>query len=487
MTLQALTQLLDQIKSKRVACIGDVMVDRFVYGSVHRVSPEAPIPVLSRAHEQVMLGGAGNVARNLATLGGEVALVGVIGKDAEGRQALRLCEDQGEIEANLIQASHRPTTVKTRFVAGGQQLLRVDNEDTSALDDATRQSLIHAIRSSSHDADVILISDYAKGALCSQVILACQDLAGQAPIIVDPKGRDFAKYGAVDLIKPNAAELSMATDLPCNSDQEVEIALSRALEMSQAKAILVTRAAQGMSFMRRGEAVVHVRARPREVFDVSGAGDTGLAALGLALAAKASLEDAAAFAVLASGVAVEKIGTAAVTPEDLINAELTAHSAPVHAKIVTDHLLEDQIEAWRAQGLKIGFTNGCFDILHSGHIAYLSQAKAWCDRLVVGLNSDASIRGLKGEGRPVNELESRAMVLAGLSAVDLVCGFDAPTPLDLIKQVKPDVLIKGADYSLDKVVGADFVIGYGGVVRLADFVDGFSTTKAINRIKANAS
>ena len=237
-----------------------------------------------------------------------------------------------------------------------------------------------------------------------------------------------------------------------------------------------------MSLARRGQPVKHVRGVPLRVFDVSGAGDTGLAALGLALAAKAPIEDAVELAVMASGVAVTKVGTAVVTPSELIDAELAQHMGPAEGKIVTLERAVAESERWKAQGLRVGFTNGCFDILHRGHVAYLTQARAWCDRLVVGLNSDSSVRALKGEGRPVNDLESRALVLAGLSHVDMVIPFAGATPIDLIQAIRPDVLIKGADYSIDAVVGADVVQAYGGQVRLADIVEGYSTTAAIARM-----
>jgi D-beta-D-heptose 7-phosphate kinase / D-beta-D-heptose 1-phosphate adenosyltransferase len=305
-------------------------------------------------------------------------------------------------------------------------------------------------------------------------------------VIVDSKARSFARYGAVDMIKPNAAELARATDMPANTDQEIEKALAQALMLCEARAILVTRAAKGISLAERGEPIRHFRAAPREVFDASGAGDTTLAALGLALAAKAPIEAAIAFAMLASGVAVGKIGTATVSPEELIEAALTAHMAPAEAKIATPQRMVEEVARWRAKGLKIGFTNGCFDILHRGHVEYLKQARSWCDKLVVGLNSDRSVRALKGEGRPINDLESRALVLAGLAAVDLVAAFDEDTPIKLIEAARPDVLIKGADYSEDQVVGGDAVKSWGGEVRLAELVQGHSTTAAIAKMTASS-
>ena len=485
MDLAALQSLLGDLPGKRVACVGDLMVDRFVYGTVSRVSPEAPIPVLARSRELKMLGAAGNVARNIAALGGSVALVGLIGGDAEGHEAQRLVgEEDPAIEGYLVTDPGRPTTLKTRFISSGQQLLRVDLEESRPVTGEVEQRLVRTIKDAARGAGVILLSDYGKGVVTDAVIAAAHEVAAEtgAKVIVDSKARSFARYGDIDLVKPNAAELSYATELPTETDAELEAAIARALELWATRGVLVTRAAKGVSLGLRGEPVRHFRTTPREVFDASGAGDTALAALGLALAAGADLDAAIAFAQLASGVAVGKAGTATVAPHELVEAVLSAHTAQVEGKVATIQRLVEEATRWRAQGLKVGFTNGCFDILHKGHVAYLAQARTWCDRLIVGVNSDASVRALKGEGRPVNDLESRALVLAGLRSVDLVAPFDELTPLKLIEAARPDVLIKGADYSEDEVVGGDLVKSWGGTVRLAEIVDGYSTSAAIARM-----
>ncbi|THD81020.1 MAG: D-glycero-beta-D-manno-heptose 1-phosphate adenylyltransferase [Phenylobacterium sp.] len=488
MDLSALQHLLSQSTGRRVVCVGDLMVDRFVYGEVTRVSPEAPIPVLARTRELVMLGGAGNVARNVAALGGAVALVGVIGGDAEGHEAMRLVGEETAVEGYLITDGERPTTLKTRFVSANQQLLRVDLEASRAVTGGVEQRLVRTIRDAVDGAGVILISDYGKGVVTDAVIAACLDAAaaGGGQVVVDSKARSFARYGAVDLIKPNAAELAHATGLPAETDAEVEAALAHALSLWEAKAILVTRAGKGVSLAVRGAGVRHFPTVPREVFDASGAGDTTLAALGLALSTGVATEVAIAFAQLAAGVAVGKAGTSTVSPEELVEAAISAHLAPAEAKIATLQRMADEVARWRARGLRVGFTNGCFDILHKGHVAYLAQAKAWCDRLIVGLNSDDSVRELKGEGRPVNDLESRALVLAGLGSVDLVVPFDEATPLTLIEAARPDVLVKGADYSEEEVVGGKEVRSWGGEVRLAAIVEGYSTTAAIAKMSRKA-
>jgi D-beta-D-heptose 7-phosphate kinase/D-beta-D-heptose 1-phosphate adenosyltransferase len=488
MDLSDLQSLLGAARGVGVLCVGDLMVDRFVHGEVSRISAEAPVPILARAAEDVMLGGVGNVARNIAALGGRAGLIGVIGEDAAADEARALIAAGPGIEDHVVVQPDRPTALKTRYVAAGQQLLRVDHERLGDVAPDAQAALASIILEKAKSASAILLSDYGKGVVTDAVIAAClkASKASGAPLIVDSKARGFQRYGAADLVKPNAAELAHATGLSTDTDAEIEAALSAALAACDCGAVLVTRSGKGMSLAVRGQPVRHFRGVPRQVFDVSGAGDTALAALGLALAAKASVEDATDFALLASGVVVEKAGTAVVTPEELIEAELSLYRAPVEVKIATPERMTAEIARWRAAGLKVGFTNGCFDILHRGHVAYLAQARAWCDRLIVGLNSDRSIRALKGEGRPVNDLESRALVLAGLGSVDLVVAFDEDTPITLIEAARPDVLIKGADYTIEGVVGGDLVRGYGGEVKLAALVDGYSTTAAIRKLKAGS-
>ncbi len=486
MDLQDLQQWLTRMAGVRVIAVGDVMVDRFIYGEVSRLSAEAPIPILARSRETVMLGGAGNVARNIAALGGVCALIGVIGDDAPALEALALIGAEGGIEGNLIPDRGRPTTVKSRFVSAGQQLLRVDLESASPVEGEVEARLVDAIAEAA--AAVILLSDYGKGVVTPAVIEACH-LAARlcgAMLIVDSKARGFERYGAADIVKPNAAELARATDLPTQTDAQVEAALAAAMDTCACGAILVTRAAQGMSLAVRGQSVRHFSRLPPEVFDTAGAGDTALAALGLALAAGAATPEAIELALLACGVVVEKAGVATASPDELIEAELAAHRAPLEAKIASPVRMAAEAARWRERGLRVGFTNGCFDILHPGHIAYLAQARSWCDRLIVGLNTDRSVRAAKGPGRPVNDLEARALVLAALTSVDLVAPFDEATPQALIEAAHPDILVKGGDYAASEVVGADMVRAWGGEVRLAAFVEGYSTTKTLRNASGGA-
>lgn len=476
--LTRLQTLLESARGLALACVGDLMLDRYVYGDVSRISPEAPIPVLRARRTVAMPGGVGNVARNVAALGGTARLGGVAGEDVAGAELTALVAAEARIEDFIARSRAAGTIVKTRYVSGGQQLMRLDEEEllVSAFE---RDDVFSG-------TSAILLSDYGKGVVSERLIRSAVWQAQNAgiPVIVDPKGRDFARYGAVDVIKPNASELAGATGLPVDSDAEIEAALEALLAATTAKAIVVTRAGKGMSLMRRGEPAQHFPGRAREVFDVSGAGDTGLAALGLALGAGASLEQAVQLAILASGVVVGKSGTAVVTPAELIEAEVSQHAGTALVKVTALDDLAAEVEGWHRQGLKVGFTNGCFDVLHRGHVAYLAQARSWCDRLVVALNSDASVRTLKGDGRPVNDLESRALVIGGLASVDRVTAFDDPTPLRLIERLRPDVLIKGADYTRETVVGAELVASWGGEVRLAAFTDGFSTTRTLERIAA---
>jgi D-beta-D-heptose 7-phosphate kinase / D-beta-D-heptose 1-phosphate adenosyltransferase len=469
-----LLSLLGRIAGARLLVVGDVMLDRYVAGDISRISPEAPAPVLARKSEKSSPGGAANVAANLAALGARANLTGLVGRDSEAELLRGALNVAGLETGDLAVDAARPTTVKTRFVASGQQVLRVDREVRSPPAPEAEAHMVERIAAAG-DVGAILISDYDKGVLTDAVLAACRDLARRtgAPVVIDPKRSRFADYGPASLIKPNAAELSRATGLPTESDADVERALLQALEGCAADAIMVTRGAQGLALARRGEPVSFHRAAPVEVFDVSGAGDTALAAVGAALAVGASLEEAARLSLAASRLAVTKAGSATVSTEELMRA---LGGLADREKILGHDAAAARVRAWREAGLKVGFTNGCFDLLHVGHIACLRQARRWCDRLVVAINSDESVRRLKGEGRPLNDEASRAEVLAALEMVDLVTSFADDTPLALITRLAPDVLVKGGDYKAENVVGADVVLARGGEVKIAQFVKDRSTT-----------
>lgn len=482
--------VIERFPQGRVVCLGDIMLDRYVYGRVDRISPEAPIPVIAVEREAAMLGGVGNVARNVASLGGTADLLATIGDDEAGREVLRLIAEEAQIEPDLITDVGRATTVKTRFVAGAQQLLRADQEVALPLSGEIVDSIVEAAREDMANAGVIVLSDYAKGCLSDNVLQAIIGAARDMglPVIVDPKSADFSRYSGATMIKPNLKELAQATGLPCSTDAEILDAATLALSHANADAILVTRSQAGMTLVMRnaddgdGIDARHFPARALEVFDVSGAGDTVLATLGLAIAAGADLPQAAAIANAAAGLVVAKVGTAVVYPGELTHALHAADVNKADQKICTVTEAVDRVERWRSQGQAVGFTNGCFDLIHPGHLSLLRQSRAECDRLVVGLNSDSSVRQLKGDSRPLQNEMARALVLASLEDVDMVVIFSDETPLQLIAELKPDVLVKGADYTVDTVVGADVVQANGGRVVLAELVPGQSTTKTIARM-----
>ncbi|MEP4377876.1 MAG: D-glycero-beta-D-manno-heptose-7-phosphate kinase [Alphaproteobacteria bacterium] len=474
---------LDRLAATQVVCVGDVMLDRFVYGDVERISPEAPIPILRIVREAVTVGGAGNVARNLSALGVGTRLFGVVGDDPAGREAAEVLSFERAVELSLTADGGRPTTVKTRFIAGGQQLLRTDEEDLTALSDTLLAELSTGLTAAVSDGKcgALILSDYGKGVLTEAMIATAMAAAHDAdvPVVVDPKGADFSRYCGAGVITPNRRELAAASRMPVDSDTEVAAAARHLIESCGIRAVIATRGADGMTVVS-GSDEVHLPALAREVFDVSGAGDTVVATVAAGLAAGMPVVDAAQLANVAAGLVVAKVGTAVVRVDEL--ADGLGGAPGLAAKIMDSAALQERIAQWRARGLSVGFTNGCFDIVHPGHISLIEQASAACDRLIVALNDDASVQRLKGEARPVQPEGARARVIASLAGVDGVVLFAEDTPLALIDAVRPDVLIKGADYSVDEVVGGDLVASYGGRVVLADLVDGFSTTDTISRI-----
>jgi D-beta-D-heptose 7-phosphate kinase/D-beta-D-heptose 1-phosphate adenosyltransferase len=482
---------LAELGGQTVLCIGDLMLDDFVYGEVTRISPEAPAPVIAVRRSETTIGGAGNVARNLAALGVSCIFVGVIGEDDAGRVLNAKLDDEPLIEARLVSDNSRPTTRKVRFVSEhySTHLLRADWELAKAVGEEEEQYLIENALEALPNVGAVILSDYAKGVLTTRVIRAVIDAANRAkkPVIVDPKGRDYSIYRGATLITPNRQELAAATRHNANSEGEIVAAAEDLLDLAQSEAVLVTRSEDGMTLLVRGEEPVHIAAYPVRVRDVSGAGDTVAAVLGAMLAAKAGFETAMRAANAAAAVAVSKRGTATVSVSELRARILPAASLAAEEKVLFDwSVLDDRLREWRKAGMRIGFTNGCFDLLHPGHIKVLTAARAQCDRLVVGLNSDASVKRLKGEDRPVQEAHARAEVLAALEAVDLVVVFDEDTPLELLKKVRPKVLIKGGDYTLDQVVGRELVEADGGQVVLVELVPGFSTTELVKRSRVGA-
>ncbi|MGH7120453.1 MAG: D-glycero-beta-D-manno-heptose-7-phosphate kinase [Acetobacteraceae bacterium] len=471
-----------QLKRGSVTVIGDVMLDRFVYGTARRISPEAPVPILTVEREAAMPGGAGNVVRNLTTLGTASAFVSVVGDDAAGAELTGLIGGQPGVEPWLLVEGGRTTTCKVRYLAAGQQLLRADHEETTPIGKKLAEQLLRIAADTMAATSVTVLSDYAKGVIGKETapaLIATARRLGR-PVIVDPKGTDYCRYAGAAIITPNRRELQLATGIALDSEAAVINAATNLRDAHGFGAVLVTQSEDGMTLVDATGAQ-HFPAEAAEVFDVSGAGDTVIATLAAGLAAGLGLPIAVRLANLAAGIVVGKVGTATARPEELL-AALNASGGALR-KIVSREAAAEHVERWRRKGWRIGFTNGCFDLLHPGHVHLLEQARAACDRLVVGLNSDSSVRRLKGPGRPVQPEAARAAVLASLATVDLVSIYEEDTPLALLAALHPDLLIKGADYRHDTVVGATEVEGWGGRILLAELLPGHSTTATVARLR----
>ncbi|WP_027576845.1 D-glycero-beta-D-manno-heptose-7-phosphate kinase [Bradyrhizobium sp. WSM1743] len=483
--------LAQAISGRTVLCIGDIMLDEFVYGEVSRISPEAPAPVIAAQRSEIHIGGAGNVARNVASLGARCIFVGLVGEDEAGARLKAALNEHAGIEGVLVCDPLRPTTRKVRFVSEhfSTHMLRADWEQALPASDDVDTKLIDAILPQIARADIVLLSDYAKGVLTARVIRHTIDAARKLskPVIVDPKSLNWAIYRGATLLTPNRKEFSEATRSRAETVQGIVEASEDVMRLADCEAILVTQGEHGMTLVPRGGEAVHVPAFPVKVRDVSGAGDTVAAALAVSLAAGADWDTALRVANAAAAVAVGKQGTASVSAAELRRKILPHATLAAEEKIVLDPAaLDAQLAEWKRQGHRVGFTNGCFDILHPGHVKVLTAARAACDRLIVGLNSDASVRRLKGADRPVQDERARAEVLAALEAVDLVVIFAEDTPIDLITRIKPGVLVKGGDYTREQVVGHEVVEAAGGVVVLVDILQGFSTTALVHRARGGS-
>ena len=480
--------LAKDISGRTVLCIGDIMLDEFVYGEVSRISPEAPTPVIAAQRSEIHIGGAGNVARNVASLGARCIFVGLVGEDDAGARLKTALDALPGIENVLVCDPSRPTTRKVRFVSDhfSTHMLRADWEQSLPASDEVETKLIEAILPQIARADIVLLSDYAKGVLTARVIRHTIDAARKLgkPVIVDPKSLNWAIYRGAALLTPNRKEFAEATRSRADTPQSIVDASEDMMRLADCEAILVTQGEHGMTLVPRSGGFVHVPAVPVKVRDVSGAGDTVAAALAVSRAAGADWDTALRIANAAAAVAVGKQGTASVSAAELRRKILPHATLAAEEKIVLEpDTLDAQLAEWRRQGQRVGFTNGCFDILHPGHVKVLTAARAACDRLIVGLNSDASVRRLKGAERPVQDERARAEVLAALEAVDLVVIFEEDTPIDLIRRIKPGVLVKGGDYTREQVVGHEVVEQAGGVVVLVDILQGFSTTALVHRAR----
>lgn len=465
----------------RVLVVGDVMLDRYWHGSTSRISPEAPVPVVRVGGTEDRPGGAANVALNIAALGGAASLGGITGQDEAATTLAERLQAAG-VRCDFQRSATAPTITKLRVISRQQQLLRADFEQAFPRQDidAVTERALRLMP----EAGALVLSDYDKGALGDPQRLIGAARRQGIPVIVDPKGRDFARYRGATVLTPNLTEFETVAGA-CNSEAELVEKGLEMLESLSLQALLITRGEQGMTLLQAGRPEYHLPARAREVFDVTGAGDTVISVLAATLAAGGSLEQGTALANIAAGLAVGRLGTAAISAPELRRAvQLEQGSA---RGVMSAEQLAVAVEDARAHGERIVFTNGCFDIIHAGHVGYLAEARKLGDRLIVAVNDDDSVRRLKGQGRPVNPLERRMAVLAGLEAVDWVVGFAEDTPEPLLALLKPDVLAKGGDYSEDQVVGAGYVREYGGEVRVLAFLDNCSTSAIVRRLAEDGS
>ena len=466
-----------------VLVLGDIILDRYYWGTVHRISPEAPVPVVNIGSKTMNPGGAGNVAMNLKELRCPHALVGIAGDDTNG-EVLSTLLLQAEIRHRLVTIPDHPTTTKTRIFAQGQQVVRMDEESTPIIDKSIRHQLFACFDALLSGATCVVLSDYGKGLITPEVAayVITQCRTADVPLFVDPKGTSWERYHGAHCVTPNMAEFNLIEPFTENDEGLLHEKARRVIRRFDLQYLLLTRGPEGMTLFHRQKPPVSIRAKAREVFDVSGAGDTVIASLAAAVSAGLSMQTAAGIANTAAGIVVAKRGTQPVGHLEL-KQMLTDSGMESVSKIVPRQQAIEKIAAWRTTGKKIVFTNGCFDILHIGHIKLLHAAAKEGDRLVVGLNSDRSVKQLKGEKRPIVPEEERAALLSSITGVDLVVLFDEETPLNLIRMFQPDVIVKGGDYTPQTVVGHDIVVDRGGSVVIVPLIDGISTTKVVESIQ----
>ncbi|MCX5750061.1 MAG: D-glycero-beta-D-manno-heptose-7-phosphate kinase [Candidatus Saganbacteria bacterium] len=479
---ETLRKIVNRFQGKKVLVFGDLMLDEHIWSKVSRISPEAPVPIAEVENITHVPGGCGNVALNVKTLGAIPYLVSIIGRDSSGEKLKRVIQQLGLDLSHVIIDNTRPTILKSRVIAQHQHVVRVDREDKTEISDKQSAALLKSIKNLIPKCDAVIISDYGKGIVSTALCQAVIKLAKQhkKPVTVDPKGFDYRKYKGVTCITPNLLEAETAAKKKAASDRDLETIGKTLLKEVQSEYVIVTRGKDGISIFPKKGAITTLPAVPIEVFDITGAGDTVIAALTLGLAVKANIIEAATIANFAASVAVSKVGTAPVFSAELeLRLEERYHPA---AKIKSREELKNLIPKLKTQGKKIVFTNGCFDILHLGHIRYLKEAKKLGNILVIGLNSDSSVRKIKGAPRPYVGEEERAEILAALECVDYVTVFEEPTPKELISIVKPDIHVKGGDYRVEQLVEAETVQAHGGRVVVVSQTKGKSTTSLIEKI-----
>jgi len=474
---------MDELKQNKakILVVGDLMIDHYLWGSCERISPEAPVQVVDIDKETTVLGGAGNVINNLVALGADVSVCSVIGEDDNGKELLSMLDDIGVDSEHIYVEPSRHTSKKSRILAVSQQILRYDKETKTDIDENTSQKISTTLQNSISSYDIIILSDYGKGVLTDELSQSIIKIANQNSIrvLVDPKGSDFTKYKGAYLLTPNKKEAILATGIDIKDEESLKKALISLKSSCELGISLITLSEDGIAIFDEKLKIFPTVAK--EVFDVTGAGDTVIASIAFALSAGKSIEETARFSNLAAGVVVGKIGSATVSLQEIEEYEASLHKSTSDAHIKTFKEIDEIVKRYKNNSKKIVFTNGCFDILHVGHVKYLQIAKSFGDVLIVGLNSDESVSRLKGPTRPVNIAEDRAYLLAALEAVDFVVPFESDTPYELIKMIEPDILVKGGDYEGKSVVGTEFA----KELKLVEFVDGKSTTRTIEKIQGS--
>jgi len=467
----------------KILVVGDLILDEYIWGGVHRISPEAPVPILETRSENLALGGAANVANNLVGLGCEVHLCGAIGQDEKGDKLLQTIHDRSIQTEGIFRFVHRPTTSKMRIIAHNQQILRVDKEDNRPITEETEKKLIQYINQVIPGVDGIICSDYHKGILTEKVIKAVMHRAqkSQKPVIVDPKSSDFSLYKGATIITPNLKEVARSVPIKIEDNEDLGRAAEYLLNLTKAQAILITQGKDGMSLYQNKEKLVSIPTVAKEVFDVTGAGDTVISVFSMAVFVGFDYEEAAWLSNMAASVVVGKVGTAVVTLTE-INEFLQEELLRTSRTVLELEELKKIISMAKSTDKKVVFTNGCFDIIHGGHIEFLKKAKSMGDILIVGLNTDQSVKKLKGENRPIKNEQERANILSALKYIDYITLFGETTPEKLIREIRPDILVKGNDYKIDEVVGREIVEGYGAKVELIPIVHGHSTTNTLEKI-----
>lgn len=471
---------MEEIKKPNILVIGDLMIDHYLWGNVNRISPEAPVQVVEVEKETTVLGGAGNVVNNLVALGADVMVMSVVGEDKNGDEITQMLESI-KVKHYLICDENRKTTKKSRIIASHQQVVRYDHESKEDISAESEALLTTGLLNIIEEFDVVLVSDYGKGVITDSLMGKINFCASgnDVKVLVDPKGDDYSKYIGSYLLTPNKKEAQIATKMEINDDASLKVALKKLHNTACLQVPMITLSEDGIAILDENNNVIKKPTVAREVYDVTGAGDTVLASLGYCLAKDDNIVEAMEFANLAAGVVVGKIGSATATLEEIEEYKSSLHKSSIESHIKTFKEIENTVERLKKQNKKIVFTNGCFDILHKGHVQYLDKAKSFGDVLILGLNSDSSVKALKGDNRPINTQDDRAYILAALESVDYVVIFDDNTPLSLIQIVQPDILVKGGDYEGKEVVGSDIA----KEVKLVQFVDGKSTTKTIEKIQ----